>query len=175
MAQAIVRFKRQEWAQVFLLQFLQEENGLEIEDTLLQEMLALLASTDFQEMTEKAITNQKGILKKGEPLERLLRMATHPWSANLSLRLTAGLKEQLAKLDRLETSWFNWQKPQSELENYVPLLEQAGVYSSPSVLDAMKKDWPTDSRFWGLWEQEVQAMIRRLQFRAVLHKELIRQ
>lgn len=175
LAQAIVRFKRQDWASVFLQQFLLEEQYPQLEDALLHELVQLIPTTVFQELTDQAIGNRKHILKQGEPLERVLRKASQPWSANLSVLLIDGFKKQLAKLDRSETSWFNWQKTPSELEYYIHLLEQAGIYSPPEVLNALKKDWPTESRFWGLWEQEVQAMIRRVQFRAVLYNELISQ
>ncbi|MCB0640647.1 MAG: hypothetical protein KDC44_03370, partial [Phaeodactylibacter sp.] len=110
-------------------------------------------------LSEKA-QGRRRLIKESDALFRLVAANIYPWPDNFAIQTIDAFKDYLYDVDIVD--WNVW--------HYRTILEKASLCIAPSLFEYVKKDWPSERSIWGLWEQEVLRLLRRLQFRVQMHR-----
>ena len=157
---SVLKHERQDWAVLFLHAVLE---AWEIEDLSLSRMASLinLAGPEvLAEILTKKVMPRRKLIQEASPLFEILSANQYPWPDEFSLQVVNAFKDYLYDTDIV--SWNVW--------HYRVILEKLGLCANPALFEEIKSAWPTERAVWGVWEQEVHRLLRRLQFRQKMYR-----
>jgi hypothetical protein len=157
---SVLTYERQDWAILFLQAMLE---GREIEDlniSRLTVLIKLAGPKALNEILKNQVMPRRKLIREESPLFEIIRANQFPWPDDFSLQLVNAFKDYL-----YDTEIVSW-----DVLHYRAILEKVGLCASPTLFEEIKSAWPTERAVWGIWEQEVHQLLRRLQFRQKMYR-----